>query len=43
MNFSYNFADDPLREQLIGNITWQIPNLDSPAHWTHAEDICKII
>ncbi|XP_050293472.1 apolipoprotein D [Anthonomus grandis grandis] len=38
MNFTYSFTDDPLNEQLIGNITWIIPNPAEPAHWTHSED-----
>ncbi|CAG9772646.1 unnamed protein product [Ceutorhynchus assimilis] len=38
MNFTYSFTDDPLNEQLIGNITWTIPNPAVPAHWTHSED-----
>lgn len=42
MNFTYSFTDDPLGEQLIGNITWTIPDTTEPAHWTHSEDTCKI-
>ncbi|XP_046609549.1 uncharacterized protein LOC124300002 isoform X1 [Neodiprion virginianus] len=38
MNFTYSFADDPINEQLGGNITWKIPSPDFPAHWVHAED-----
>ncbi|XP_018580094.1 apolipoprotein D [Anoplophora glabripennis] len=38
MNFTYSFTDDPINEQLIGNITWTIPNPVEPAHWTHSED-----
>ncbi|KAJ8977162.1 hypothetical protein NQ317_003102 [Molorchus minor] len=38
MNFSYSFTDDPLNEQLMGNITWTIPYPAEPAHWTHSED-----
>ncbi|GLV44204.1 karl [Carabus blaptoides fortunei] len=38
MNFTYSFTDDPLNEQLQGNITWSIPKSDRPAHWVHAED-----
>lgn len=41
MNFTYSFTDDPINEQLIGNITWIIPNPAEPAHWTHSEDTCK--
>ncbi|XP_033214326.1 apolipoprotein D [Belonocnema kinseyi] len=37
MNFTYSFVDDPINEQLIGNITWTIPSPDMPAHWVHAE------
>ncbi|XP_076682463.1 lipocalin/cytosolic fatty acid-binding protein Karl [Andrena cerasifolii] len=37
MNFSYSFTDDPINEQLVGNITWKIPSSESPAHWVHAE------
>ncbi|KAJ0177909.1 hypothetical protein K1T71_006782 [Dendrolimus kikuchii] len=36
MNFTYRFADDPLGEILLGNITWRV-DLNEPAHWTHAE------
>ncbi|XP_043482800.1 lopap [Leptopilina heterotoma] len=38
MNFTYSFVDDPINEQLIGNITWKIPSPDLPAHWVHAEE-----
>ncbi|KAG8237146.1 hypothetical protein J437_LFUL011194 [Ladona fulva] len=38
MVFSYVFADDPLRETLLGNLTWDIPEMSNPAHWVHAED-----
>lgn len=38
MNFTYSFVDDPLNEQLLGNITWKIPSADVPAHWVHAEE-----
>ncbi|KAL1509857.1 hypothetical protein ABEB36_004532 [Hypothenemus hampei] len=38
MNFTYSFTDDPLNEQLLGNITWIIPNRAEPAHWIHSED-----
>ncbi|KAL1123141.1 hypothetical protein AAG570_002229 [Ranatra chinensis] len=38
MNFTYSFADDPNNELLVGNITWQIPDLHRTAHWVHAED-----
>lgn len=41
MNFSYIFAEDPLREKLQGNITWLIPDFNTPGHWMHTEDICK--
>lgn len=41
MNFTYSFVDDPINEQLIGNITWKIPSPDLPAHWVHAEEPCK--
>ncbi|XP_066591335.1 apolipoprotein D [Prorops nasuta] len=37
MNFTYIFTDDPINEQLVGNITWKIPSPDVPAHWIHAE------
>ncbi|XP_076238378.1 lipocalin/cytosolic fatty acid-binding protein Karl [Calliopsis andreniformis] len=37
MNFTYSFTDDPLNEQLVGNITWKIPSAELPAHWVHAE------
>ncbi|XP_022903789.2 apolipoprotein D [Onthophagus taurus] len=39
MNFTYSFTDDPLNEQLMGNITWTIPNKKIPSHWTHSENI----
>uniref|UniRef100_A0A1A9WCJ5 VDE lipocalin domain-containing protein n=1 Tax=Glossina brevipalpis TaxID=37001 RepID=A0A1A9WCJ5_9MUSC len=39
MNFTYIFAEDPMKEQLQGNITWQIPDFSTPAHWMHTEDI----
>ncbi|KAF7263375.1 hypothetical protein GWI33_002682 [Rhynchophorus ferrugineus] len=38
MNFTYSFTDDPINEQLLGNITWVIPNPAEPAHWAHSED-----
>ncbi|CAH0553281.1 unnamed protein product [Brassicogethes aeneus] len=38
MNFTYSFTDDPINEQLLGNITWTIPDPAQPAHWTHSED-----
>lgn len=41
MNFTYIYAEDPLREELRGNITWIIPNYNTPAHWIHTEDICR--
>ncbi|CAK9813287.1 Apolipoprotein D [Anthophora plagiata] len=37
MNFTYSFTDDPINEQLVGNITWKIPSHELPAHWVHAE------
>ncbi|KAI4499049.1 hypothetical protein M0802_005915 [Mischocyttarus mexicanus] len=37
MNFTYSFTDDPINEQLVGNITWKIPSSEFPAHWVHAE------
>ncbi|XP_058791158.1 apolipoprotein D [Phymastichus coffea] len=37
MNFTYSFVDDPMNEQLFGNITWKIPEAEAPAHWLHAE------
>lgn len=40
MNFSYIYAEDPLRQPLYGNITWFIPNMNVPAHWMHTEYIC---
>lgn len=40
MNFTYRFADDPLGENLFGNITWRI-DLNAPAHWTHEEKTCE--
>lgn len=43
MNFSYIFAEDPLREKLQGNITWMIPKFEEPGHWQHTEDICKYL
>lgn len=41
MNFNYSFVDDPEKEKLIGNITWEIPDGNQPAHWMHAEDTCE--
>ncbi|XP_002067249.3 uncharacterized protein LOC6644630 [Drosophila willistoni] len=51
MNFSFIFAEDPLREKLQGNITWMIPSfenpdpmapsIETPAHWIHTEHIYK--
>lgn len=41
MNFTYSFTDDPINEQLVGNITWKIPSPELPAHWVHAEYPCK--
>lgn len=41
MNFTFSYTDDPLNEKLIGNITWDIPDVHQPAHWIHQEDICK--
>ncbi|XP_077285318.1 lipocalin/cytosolic fatty acid-binding protein Karl [Arctopsyche grandis] len=38
MNFTYIFINDPLNEILLGNITWQVPDHATPAHWVHAED-----
>lgn len=29
-------------EALYGNITWIVPNIEIPAHWIHAEYICKL-
>ncbi|KAK9702940.1 hypothetical protein QE152_g29633 [Popillia japonica] len=39
MNFTYSFTDDPINEQLFGNITWTIPDRNIPSHWTHSENI----
>ena len=41
MNFTYGYVDDPDNEQLLGNITWHIPDPKKPAHWVHSEDSCK--
>lgn len=41
MNFTYSFTDDPDHELLAGNITWELPDPQQPAHWVHAEDTCK--
>ncbi|KAL0274738.1 UNVERIFIED_CONTAM: hypothetical protein PYX00_002790 [Menopon gallinae] len=38
MKFNYSFVDDPEREKLNGNITWEVPDGNQPAHWVHAED-----
>ncbi|XP_046397001.1 uncharacterized protein LOC124163931 [Ischnura elegans] len=38
MIFSYVYADDPKRETLLGNLTWDIPEQGNPAHWVHTED-----
>lgn len=40
MDFSYLYKDDPDYDELRGNITWIIPDFDTPAHWIHAEMIC---
>lgn len=42
MNFTYLYKDDPDMDLLYGNITWIVPNTDIPAHWIHAEYICKL-
>lgn len=42
MNFTYLYKDDPDMDMLYGNITWIVPNNDIPAHWIHAEYICKL-
>jgi len=39
MNFTYSFTDDPINEQLMGNISWEIPDKGDMSHWTHSEDI----
>lgn len=41
MNFSYNYAEDPTKQPLYGNISWYIPNMAVPAHWMHTEYICE--
>lgn len=41
MNFSYIYAEDPIKQPLYGNITWFIPNMAVPAHWMHTEYICE--
>lgn len=43
MRFTYLYKDDPDMDELVGNITWIVPNSDSPAHWLHAEYICKLM
>lgn len=43
MNFTYIFEEDPIKEPIQGNLTWIIPNSNIPAHWMHAEDICKLL
>lgn len=43
MNFTYIYADDPDNDILSGNITWRIPDTQQPAHWVHAERICKLM
>lgn len=40
MDFSYLYKDDPDHDELRGNITWIIPDFETPAHWIHAEMIC---
>lgn len=42
MNFTYLYKDDPDMDLLTGNITWVVPNVETPAHWIHAEYICKL-
>lgn len=39
MNFTYIYKDDPLKDELQGNITWEIPNFMTPEHWVHSENI----
>lgn len=41
MNFSYHYAEDPIRQPLNGNITWFMPNANVPAHWMHTEYSCE--
>lgn len=41
MDFSYLYKDDPDYDELRGNITWIIPDFETPAHWIHAEMTCK--
>jgi len=38
MNFTYDYSEDPLKEGLLGNITWIIPEFSAPAHWIHKEE-----
>lgn len=42
MRFTYLFKDDPDMDILGGNISWIVPNVENPAHWIHAEYICKL-
>lgn len=41
MNFTYFYKDDPDKDELYGNITWVVPDIEIPGHWTHAELICR--
>lgn len=34
------YKDDPDNGELRGNITWIIPDFETPGHWIHAEMIC---
>ncbi|CAO1380455.1 unnamed protein product [Diamesa serratosioi] len=37
-NFTYTYVNDPEKELLHGNITWNLPNLNDLSHWQHIED-----
>ena len=41
MNFTFSFVGDPDGEQMLGNITWVLPDIAQPAHWVHKEESCK--
>lgn len=43
MNFTYMYEDDPDHDELKGNITFNVPDFEMPAHWVHAEYICNFL
>lgn len=43
MNFNFTYADDPYNENISGNLSWIVPNMDVPSHWTHMEEKCEFL